>query len=302
MKRYLACILCLLSLSFCLCFTVSAAEPECTISEDLQTLYYDGEAYSRVNTLALSYYDQYLEIGATLSQSQQERFCSAQVCLDESKNIADVTLLCPDGMQITLGYLHSSYLEEYERLLTAQTGQCSLEYYWDTIIADLEDLKGTPTTLDKLTVYWGDDYKVCMATEDESFSVIRGTLLIDGTDYYYIDHGENGIVDRANYYASDATDGTQAYRITDLDLCDAIQETISAEFDYDGWSDDGTEVLSAVLMSLLFGVLPCAALAVALVFTFRSKGFYRTAWGVTAGICAAELIVFVIILGILLLA
>lgn len=301
MKRYLAIFLCVLCLYGFLCLSVSAEQAECRLSEDLKTLYCDGEYYSRVNLLSMDYYLDYQDLELALSASQQAQFSDATVYLDEHQALAEVTLIGTDGTRTIIGYLKDSLQQEYEYLLGDTTGEFVISHYYNDVTADWGALKGTPVTLDSLTALWGESYPIVRYSNDGDMCVIRGTLLIDGSRYYYIDYAENGIIDRCGYLTQDL-EGASAYLITDTELCAAIKELQTMEYGFDIIDDDGSNVLTAIMLSLIFGVLPCGVLILSLILCFRSKGFYRTAWGITAGICGVELVLFAVLMCLLLFA
>ena len=301
MKRYLAILLCLTGLLCCLCMSVSAEEFGCTLSDDLETLYYDGEAYTKVNVLAFNCYYTIGELPLELTAAQQARYSAWCAYWDESECIVEVTLVDTDGTRITLGYLKDSRLEEFSELLSDTEGEFLISHYGDDIPAAMDTLKGTPVTLDQYTSQWSDYFPVGQYMEGTDLMVTRGTVLIDGRNYYYVDHEENGIVDRAHYLTPDF-EGAAAYKIQDPELCAAIKGAQSSMYDVEIWDDDGTNTFSAILLALVFGLLPCGVAVTALIFAVRCKGFYRKAWAITAGLAGATVLVFIILAAIFLLA
>lgn len=296
MKRYCSFILCLLCLALVLCIPVSAATPECTISEDFETLYFKGETYTRINSRVFNSTDTYYDTEVSLSPSQAKHLHSVDAVYNDDTSIVDVTLVTAEGTQIYMSYLRSSLLSEYRQALSDQTAPLTLEFYIDNITASQKALKGKPTTLNYADIYYNEIFSVLLPLEGCSLQVLRGMLLVDGIDYYYIDYGENNVVDRVAYDCFEKYDVIYAYEITDPSLCDAITKAYTSEYSLGMGLDEGGAVLTGVLMSLIFAVLPFIILILALIFSFCSKQrFYRNAWRITAGLTAAELTVFIIV-------
>lgn len=301
MKRYFSILLCLLCLTLLLCVPVSAGTSPCHISDDMQTLHYNGKTYTRVNTLVLEFTDVYQGITLALSDEQSQQYSAGEAYTNDEKSVVDIHLLTPDGTQVIMGYLLDSLVPEYRQALTDQHSGRILGYFWNDVSAYPKDLKGTPVTLDASTARWSESYPVLLPLDGCNLSVIRGTLLVNGKNYYYVDHDENNIVNRTNYINQLPGKEIQAYKITDTTLCESIAKARASERTL-GFDDGGT-LVTGILMTLIFGLMPCAVLVIALIFSFRSKDiFYRRAWRITAAITGAELIVFVTVLLIILRA
>lgn len=302
MKRYLALIVCLISLCLLLCFPVQASAAECTISEDLQTLNYAGQTYTHVNSLAFDFYYTYMELDLDLSEDQLQTYSSVTACITDDESLVEVTYIYPDGTKTVMGYLLDLLVPDYEQALTDDASTCTASF-WSELEVIPEQLKGTPVTLDTQTAYWSEEYRVSLTLKNTWLSVVKGTILINGTDYYYVDLQENNVVNRTDYNTSKYGEGASAYKITDPEICEAIAEAYASENTLGLGIEDAGLVISGVLLSLIFGLLPGVILILSLILSFCSKdGFYRKLWRILAILCAVELLIFVIVVAILLLA
>jgi hypothetical protein len=136
--------------------------------------------------------------------------------------------------------------------------------------------------------------------EGTELNVIKGILLINGSDYYYVDLQQNHIVNRRDYYCFEAGEEISAYMITDPELCDAIAEAYSME--YELGLGDGVRTVTALVLALIFGLLPGSILVLSLILGSCSKDrFYQKAWRVVSALSGAELMVFIIVASILLI-
>lgn len=299
MKRYLALIVCLISLCLLLCFPVQASSLECTISEDLQTVYYNGQTYTHINTLVFNFYHAYTQIDARLSQAQQSTYSSISVYTTEDETMIEVTFITPDGVQTIIGYLLDQLVPEYEHALEDHESPHQVAY-WDSLQLPYTQLKGSPVTLDPNTIFMSEEYHVQLPLEGTELNVIKGILLINGSDYYYVDLQQNHIVNRRDYYCFEAGEEISAYMITDPELCDAIAEAYSME--YELGLGDGVRTVTALVLALIFGLLPGSILVLSLILGSCSKDrFYQKAWRVVAALSGAELMVFIIVASILLI-
>lgn len=293
MKRYFSFVLCLLCLSLMLFIPVNAA-PECAISEDFGTLCFKGETYTRINSQVFNYTDAYLDTEVSLSPSQAKYFHSVDAVYSPDTSIVDVTLVTPEGTQIYMSYLRNSLLSEYQRAVSDPSAPVFLEFYTDDLTVSQQALKGKPTTLDYADVYYSEYYPVLASMEDCDLQVLRGILVVDNGDYYYIDYGENNVVNRSEYDCFEEYDVIYAYEVTDPTVCDAITNAYVSEMTI--LTGDGGDIVTGILMSLIFAVLPFLIMVVALILSFFCKQrFYRNGWRITAALSATELVVFIIV-------
>ena len=129
MKRYLALIVCLVSLCLLLCFPVQASTAECTISEDLQTLNYAGQTYTHVNSLAFDFYYPYMELDLELSEDQLQTYSSVTACTIDDMSLVEVTYIYPDGTKTVMGYLLDLLGPDYEPALTEDASTCTASFW-----------------------------------------------------------------------------------------------------------------------------------------------------------------------------
>lgn len=300
MKRYLSLIICVISLCLLLCFPVQASAAECTISEDLQTLHYNGQTYTQVNTLNFTYSYAYMQIDTQLSPSQQSTFNSVKVLSNDDETLIEATFISHDGIQTIIGYLPEQLVPEYERTLEDVETPYQVEY-WDTLRLTDADLRGAPVRLDQDTAYRCEEFHVLLPLKGTELNVLKGALLIDGDSYYYVDFQESNIANRQGYYSYEQGEEIAAYMITDPALCEAIAEAYALE--YALGLGDGIYTVTAFLLVIIFGLLPGGVLVLSLILGSCSKErFYQKAWRIVAALSGAALAVFIIVTLILLLA
>lgn len=298
MKKLISLFLCVISLCLLMSISAGAVVTNGTLSDDLQTFTLDGVTYKRINALACNYYGYDPTVQLDISTEMSASVSSAVAYLDSSSALATVDVLYQDGALLSIGFIRESDLQQYHRLYEAKSGTCTVDTYMGRESLQLEKLKTDPMTLQSIATYWADTYMVEMWSEDDAFSVIKGTLLIDGDEYYYADHEELGIVNRRDFYADEYTT-LEVYHITDPQTIKELDDHFAGSNDIGLMGSDLTEVVSAVLLIFVFAVVPAIALVLSLILAIRFKGFYKLAWGVVCGLCAAEILVVILIILIL---
>ena len=101
------------------------------------------------------------------------------------------------------------------------------------------------------------------------------------------------------FYAADWPLPLKAYKITDAELIEQIDEALDSQYNSASFSG---QAISAFFLCFVFGLIPLAILVLSLIITIRSRGYYRLTWAITAGLCAAELSVFFLVVSYILSA
>ena len=291
MKKYIAILLAILVMSFCLSFSVSA-EVDCfTLSEDLMSLTLNGQTYVRMDTSNTSfYYFDTLKQTPQLSPDKQEQFIDWNFTLTEDGKVVDATLYYRAGGYLSCSYVLESFAPKLEAWQKGDGVDCRIAIDWDTITVPETRLKGQPITLTGKELSETNSYFICADTEDNCFEITTGTLLISRGNFYYVDHSEqSGYI---TYFDPYEYDSLECYQITDEALCKDLSDLGLSEASLEFLAEIGAKAF----VIFIFGMIPAAILVLALAFLIKRKGYYKVTWGITAGFCVAELITFVTVL------
>ena len=304
MKKYLICIITTILLFSCLGMTALADETAPTISDDYQTVYLNGETYSRFNA---SMIDTNYYIGETplaLTESQQEIIANTSASTNSSKTFLQVNLNFADGATMTAYFLRDDFKEKYYELLENPSSIYVVNFRWpddNRIDAPKSLIMANPVTLyyDELNLC--DWYPVIADLGDGSSTIHVGSLLISSDRYYYVDYKEIGVTN-PNSFKPDSYGKLPAYEITDPTLVTQLRDGEEAFYgDSFGflYDDDFTNTVSAIFLILIFAVVPAVILVLFLILAIRSKTIYRKLFSVICGCAGAELVIFTIVAMIL---
>lgn len=238
------------------------------LTDDLMTVYRQGQTYVRFNAALLNSYFEYGtgNDSVILTESQKKTIKNAYFGVHSSDSALRVELEYFDGVTMQIYYIRQDLTQTYQTLL--QTDDCIVDfkYYLDDTILDLplDAARGTEEVL--FDIY---DYKTFEVTaEDGVFEVRRGCLLIDGDQYYYVDYNEVGTDELYRL------ERFRAWHITDEALCAQIDKVMEEYYGSDlGWleSEDFSEQVSKALLIFLFVVIPGAVLILFLILAIRAK-------------------------------
>ena len=302
MKKRICIVMVLVILSVCLCMSVSAEAPF-TISEDYKTLSVEGAVYTRVDATMLSVEYPYMDIPELTEEQMQELKC-VYLNYSEEMVLMQAEFHFNDGATFIATYIRDDYREKFEGFLSSFSGKVEIDFGWpedNTIIADAADLKGSPVTLSENELSMSDWFQVHAVSEWNGVTIFTGSVLLIDDSYYYVDFKECGISASDGFFPYEYME-LNAYEITDeavlADLNDAHDLYIDSDYGI-FYNDDFAENLSSICLILLFAVIPVAVLVVAVIFTIRSKGYYRLIWGVVTGLAGGELVIFTILAEIL---
>ncbi len=305
MKKWIAVFLALLA-TVCLLSVAVSAESVATLSEDLQVLTLEGQTYSRgdVSAIDLNAYDD-TRVTLELTEQQQKDLKRGVVSTTRDSKFIMVDLYYRDGSILNITFISDQYKEELLQLCQSDDLVCGVEFYWlsDTKVhAPLKDFKGTPVTLTASDLYGCSTHQVVYYSRGMNVNVYRGAVLTDNDRLYFVDFRENDIVTPAYFYATEY-DKLDAYEITNTEIYNSIKQIEDDYYIYgmDTDTDSPEYILTAVFLIFLFAVIPTAILVPSVIFFVRGKGYYRVTWGVTAGLCIAELAVFLSVVANILL-
>lgn len=302
MKKLLSVFLALLATVCLLSMTVSA-EAGYVLSEDLQTLTLGGRTYSRADLSAMDiYYDGEDTQNIHLPANLQSQVKGVMVYSTYNQWVVSVELYYRDGSKLGICFVYEPVREELLQLCQDDDLVCGIEFWWEddpSVTAPISSFKGTPTTLDGSRLYDDEYYSISYYYEELDCYVNRGFLWYQDDRYYYVDFRENNTLQPLDYTIYYADKEMKAYEITDPELLSRIGEALDDPMD--GSTEFG-QVLSAAFLCFVFALIPLAILIMSLIFALRGKGYYRVTWGITAGLSAATLVLFIILAITVLLA
>ena len=299
MKR----ILMLLSLLvLVLAISVSAAA-EVVVAEDMQTIEINEETYVRANVsrLGTQFYDTTFTV--VLPQAEQGVSVTASRLTDNT-GVVRLTFRYDDGSTMTITYIREDLLPIYEQLLTEET--CIMDFNfpaYNKVMTEKATLMGTPKQIS------GNNYdrawtrEVYVTDEGGKLRMVIGELLELDDRFLYVDYLENGITDPKGASKTLAsTSLVTVYEITDEALLRQLNAAYEKLYGENlGWLEDESlsEQLTIVLIVVVFGMLPLAALITFTVFAIRSKKkVYRVLNLIVCG-CALAVLLLLLLLVLL---
>ena len=301
MKKLLNVFLVLLALVCLLSVTANAQEP-LILSDDLQTLTMDGWSYSRADLSAMGVYYNSTIYHIQVPKHLQSQLKQAVAYVNSNNWVISLELYYVDGSCQDICFVYDEVRAELVGMCQDEDLVCGLTMWWEddpSFTTPISRLKGTPATLDGSDIAYNDYYEMTHYYKELDCYIYRGMITEYWGQYYYVDYLENSIYNPSSFYPNEDIGQLKAYEITDPELIAQIDEAIATEYSS---STEVGQVLSAIFLCFVFALIPLGILILSGICTIRSKGYYRLAWGVTAGLCAAELSVFAIIVSCILLA
>lgn len=301
MKKYVSILVILVLLSFCLSFSVYAETPSFSLSEDYRTLYWNGNSYSWVDSSTLSMgFNEIYRAEPQLSAAQQEAIKDATFYANEDYTVIKADIYFRSGATLSVSFLQDDCRDTYEHLLNDASTECTIDFYWpdnNTVIVKASELLGEAVVLEGLPLSQGDSFEITAQSGDEALKICKGALIVYNDEYYYVDYQENNVVD-PQLFTTWTYSSLNAYQITEPALLEALGEAVAAYYgDSFGFllDESFTGAISLAFLVLLFAVIPLGVAVTALIFTIRSKGYYRLIWGTTIAVSAVGLAAFAIL-------
>lgn len=301
MKK-LFCVFLALMATVCLLSVTVSAEEAYILSDDLQTLTLGDRTYSRADLSAMDLYYDAESHKLQVPKQLKTQLKQALAYPTDNQWVISVELYYLDGSRQDICFAYDEVKPELLRVCQNDELACGMQVWWEenpSVTAPISRFKGTPATLENYELTVLDTYEVTYFYRELGVTVHRGFVCEYMEAYYYVDYQENNIVNPVGFYPFEGPDHLKAYKITDAELIGQIDEALDSQ--YNGASFSG-QAISAFFLCFVFGLIPLAILVLSLILSIRSKGYYRLTWGITAGLCAAELSVFVIIARFILMA
>lgn len=303
MKKYLICIITILLLFSCLGMTAFAETSAPTISDDYRTVYFNGETYSRVNASMIKVDHVNYNVELELTEKQQEDIAQVSITTNGSKSMINLVIEFKDGSRLSADYMQDTYQKTYEDLLADPNSPYTIDFKSPTnnkVTCSKSLLKANPVVLDKIALNRSNAFPILVNLDDFTH-IYRGSLLISGERYYYVDYEEIGVTSWNYFFLSKYTE-LPAYEITDSDLLSKISAGEEAYYNSDfGFLYNGelTDTISKVFLILVFAIIPAVILVLFLILAIRTKTVYRKLFTVICCISGVELIIFAIVAAIL---
>lgn len=295
MKKLLCVFLALLATVCLLSTFVSAAPPPPQLAEDLQSMTYYNKTYSVIDLSSMNISYASSSTSVQVPKSLQSQIKSATMYSTSNGWVISVTVNYNNGATMQLTFARDDILPELQQICHSDEVVCYVDFWWEntgSVEAAIKQFKGKPATLSISDVSRSDYYDVIYKYSALDTWVYRGFVCERNSKFYYVDYQENNISDPVGFYPGAGPEQYKAYEITDPWLVAQIQSAVDAEFS--GSSELGQN-LSAGLLTFLFAVIPAAILIFSIICFIRTKNYYRITWGITGGLCIAELIVFIIL-------
>lgn len=294
---------------------VFAYQPVITFSEDYQTLYMDGEPFSRFNASIISA-DIYRTVliedernpqlfnsaYVDLTDKQKESISEITIQTNEAINMFSVSLSYSDGSMLRIYFLKDTYREDYENVINGNADAYCIDFQYpdgNIVLAEKSSLFGESTTVQGGEIY--DYYYVNATNKDLSIQKPAGAVFFLDGEPYYLDYAE-AIFDGGHaFFYSDEVDDNQWYtvhKITDENLVASIYEAQEKFYNDDFgifFDNEVGAVISKIFLVLVFGLIPFAILIFSLVKCIRGKGAYKKIFGFISILCAIEVVVFTIL-------
>ncbi len=267
-----------------------------SISEDYKTLYYKGTVYERFDS-SMTEWEYENNFYNIKYNSNEIDYVDYDIGLKAVIITANIYLT--DGSNFGASYIDANYMAEHRSLIT-NASEYDVEFSYSsnyTVILPANVFHGEATTLSNDKIRFSDFFDTNAASSNNSFSVKKGVVVLSDDTYYYVDFFENGIKSSDDFFTTPKEDYI-AHKITDSDAISSLNDAYK-EYSSDGLNflgNDFTAGIGIVLLCIVFGVLPLAALIVFLILSIRAKAPpYKKMFRIVWLLSAAELVLFVVV-------
>ena len=280
-RKFLLFVLALALISSLLIIVPSADGGNVVISEDYNSVTYNGNDYVYFPEAISGNSDQTFIPDSEFSLTDEQKAEISSITAYASEDVyIHISISFEKGGYLEDYYINVDYIDDYETFLAE--GGAQYVFYdhenYEEIHLKRADIFKNPVKVKSYEVYYYENYSpVHTISTDGYFSVYSGDILCDNEgNYYYYDHLSAPVGEHVTLWKLDGA---------------IFEEDINFYPDYDG--NELIIGLSAVIISLFLGAIPLAALIVCLVLSFRSKQPYRRGLRITAILCAVELVAFI---------
>lgn len=242
-----------------------------SISEDYKTLYYNETKYHQFDSSMINvmYYTNYDEIRY---DSDEIKYVDFNISESNAIITADITM--KNSITITMSYLEETYLEEYNSLISTSSLYTVDFGYPEENKAELtpDQVFGEKVVVSEAELEDYIYFPVNAYATNNVFVVKKGFILSNYGVYYYVDYAENDITDADDFYMGDKENVT-AWIISDAKATEVL-DTGYKKFNSDALgflTGDFTGRIGAVILVLIFGLIPVAVFIVFLILSLRAK-------------------------------
>ena len=297
-KKILFAIVSVVTVISLLCLPVFAtSDSPLRISEDYQTVEYNGKEYVRVDgypVITGDNWDNISDFDIDLTATQEREIES--IYASDYGSIIEIELFYNKGGYELYYYIREDRLED---LLSFQNGDPFLYECEDTYIdvyftASPDQLKSNPVTMKGYEISYYNRYvEIYGNSEDGRFQKHCGYIMHDYEDnYYFVDFYQFGAKEAQNFYAPDHENVT-VYKITDKEILSAL-DTSGDFIDIVGEGDLPLAIISGIILAMFLCATPIVAAILCLVFSRKARKPYRKMWRTVALLLFAAAVVFII--------
>lgn len=325
MKKVIALIIVVLLFATCIGISASATTNECyfcgfspcecyenykycnfaplnfklTFSDDYTQIYLNDYTYSRIHDWRLTTEPEYkLPNEVSLTKKQETELLKYSIATNSNCKFMWVELYMADGTQISATYSRDDIADEYEKLFhRIDNPEFSIDFIYpegNTLTTDKYALWGEEQTI-KFAYDYDENFSVVSYSEDKSFSIYQGEVVLYKDEFYFVDCIENNF---NGTYELPFEKTLKVYKIKDKALLENLNQNLTKYYEDDfGFflNDNFSKSISDIFIIIIFALLPLAALIVFGITAIRSKGIYRKMSIIISAISLVELIIFTII-------
>ncbi len=267
-------------------------------TEDFNKFFYEEFGYTRFNDNNLTGDITTYTVKIKLNDNQQQILSGLNIDISYEKDIIYANYEFKNGGRMSFAYLRDEYVESYNDAMTNNWQSAIIDFYWpeeNTLTVSKDALKQEKTNLFIGKYY--PDYDVYAPIGGQNYGIKKGTLYIDGEDYYYIDFADAGIVYQDGFNINDYSN-VVAYKISDNELYSQIKSCIQRNHNEDlGFFEDDkfTARVADVFLIIIFAIIPFAIFLLFLILALRSKTKYKKYFSAISILALAEIVIFVVL-------
>ncbi|MBR5247276.1 MAG: hypothetical protein IKV25_07900 [Clostridia bacterium] len=297
------------------------SQPVMTFSEDFKKLYVNDEPFSRADLSILSEYFGYSvdvvkeqsswlrnSVYVDFTDAQKEMVKGIEISTNKAQNMFLIDMNLGDGSNLSIYFIKDTYLEDYNNVVNGNGEQYVIDFLYpenNVVLTSKSALEGEALTINQEDFFSTYEYfYVDAANKDLSVSRTTGVIFnLNGT-YFYFDYIAEGIEDADFLYSGNYVEGQEinVYKITDEQLLMDIELAMESYYgdDYGIFFDKETSDLIALIsLIIILVVIPAIVFVVFIIKAIHSKGTYKKLYATVAGLCIAEIIVFIILASII---
>ena len=298
MKKQIVLLLTVLLLVAALAVPVFAQTQQNSFSEDLQTLYYQGEEYHRFDGSGIEYGGYHALPTSDIQLPEQIK--DAQMW-ERHEEVLYVELTYTDGATLSAYYITQEGMAEIEALRAKTTCTVYLYTYSGCVTADVEL---TEENMERQVLYRLDYQSATDALvylKHNELSLRKGAIWQLGDDYYYVDAEENQM-DYVSIYNAPST--VIAWKITDGETCTKLDELYGEYYSSDiGILEDSNfaEKLAIVILVAVFILVPLPLAVLMLIIAIRAKEKIYRRLAIITGSCGLATVLATVVVMIVIM-